>query len=109
MMLQKNPYLPLVILGLASAACLALGAWLGQWIIGLGGAAAALCLMALLEPVRRRLGFGGKEDSEFIDVVELTPARRPAPPPSRPLPEPAADCADGTAVEQMLAQGRYAL
>ncbi|HZL91850.1 MAG TPA: SUMF1/EgtB/PvdO family nonheme iron enzyme [Pirellulaceae bacterium] len=108
-MLQKYPYLPLVILGLASAACLALGAWLGQWIIGLGGAAAGLCLMALVEPMRRHLGLGGNEEEKFVNVVELTPAPRRAPPPSRPLPEPAADCSDGTAVEQMLAQGRYAL
>ena len=108
-MFQKFPYLPLVILGAASAACLALGAWLGQWIIGLGGAAAGLCLMALLEPVRRRLGLGsGGDDDDLPLAAEAATAPRRAAPPAPPLPEPE-PCSDGTAVEQMLAQGRYAL
>jgi iron(II)-dependent oxidoreductase len=108
-MLHKHPYFPLVTLGVAAAACLALGAALGQWIIGLGGAAAGLCLMALLEPVRRRLGLVSDERAEpFPPEIVLAPPPRRAPPPAPPLPEPAA-CPDGTAVEQMLAQGRYAL
>ena len=108
-MLQKYPYLPLVMLGVASAACLALGAFLGQWTIGLGGAAAGLCLMGLLEPVRRRLGLAaGDSEVDFAAPLEPAPVARGVQPAAPPLPEPK-ECTDGTAVEQMLAQGRYAL
>ena len=55
-MFRKHPYLPIAILGLAAAASLGLGVYLDQWIVGLGGAAAALCLIGLLGPVSRRFG-----------------------------------------------------
>ena len=106
-MFRKHPYLPIAILGLAASASLGLGVYLGQWIVGLGGAAAALCLMGLVEPVRRR--FGSVVEEAYAAGAESLGAapRRPAPP-APPLPE-VNNGDDGTPVEQMLAQGRYAL
>jgi formylglycine-generating enzyme required for sulfatase activity len=109
-MLRKYPHLPLVALGLASAACLVLGIILGQWTMGLGGAAAGLCLIGLLEPVRRRLGFdttAGDEPATYPSYDEPA-ATRHAPQPASPLPE-MLERPGSTPVDQMLAQGRYAL
>src|SRR5262245_52805709 len=104
-MLRKYPYLPIVILALAAVSCLVLGIYMGQWMVGLGGAVAGLCLIGLLEPVRRR--FSGAENEAPVEVP-LSSAPRCAAPPAAALPEPEPH-PDGSAVDQMLAQGRYAL
>lgn len=107
-MFRKYPYLPIALLCLASVGCLAIGAWLGQWIVGLGGAFAGLCLVALLEPVRRRFGFSGGIEQQVYPVIDEPAVPRRATPPAPPLPE-ADSKGSGTPVDEMLAQGRYAL
>lgn len=104
-MFRKYPYLPLIGLALASAASLALGIWLNQWTIGLGGAAAGLCLIGMWAPLRRGRGQGNSEPA-YAAYNESSSRRVAVEAP--PLPQ--TDQVDGdTPVDQMLAQGRYAL
>lgn len=107
-MLRKYPYLPMAALGLASAASLALGIYLGQWTVGLGGAAAGLCLIGLLEPVRRRLGWESTPQDERSPGTSDEPVTRRFVRPVTALPETNEPPGDSP-VDQMLAQGRYAL
>ncbi len=109
-MLRKYPYLPVAALGLASATCLTLGIYLGQWTIGLGGAAAGLCLIGLFEPVRRRLGFEANTDNERATYANYDEpaAQRHVPQQAAPLPE-MLERPGSAPVDQMLSQGRYAL
>jgi iron(II)-dependent oxidoreductase len=99
---------PLILgLGAAAVLCLGLGLYLHQWILGLGGAVAALCLIALAEPVRRHFRPGDKEAATAAASAEEAVPRRPAPV-AAPLPE-IEETPGGTLVDQMLAQGRYPL
>ena len=107
-MLKKTPILPIATLSLASLGSLALGIYLGQWTVGLGGAAAGLCLIGLLDPVRRCLGWDATQhDEQHMTANRDEPAIRRSTRPAA-LPETDEPLGDNP-VDQMLSQGRYGL
>jgi gamma-glutamyl hercynylcysteine S-oxide synthase len=96
----------LLLLAAGSLACAATGFSLQQGVLIAGGVAALLCLAALAVPPHRGLTFAGLNSSRLVQSTES---------PREQLPKSEPDCSlvgkdqEGSLVDQMFAQGRYAL
>lgn len=96
----------ILLLAGGSLACAATGFSLQQGVLIAGGVAALLCLAALAEPLYRGLTLAGLNSSRLVQSEKSPPEQSPKSEPGCSL---VGKDQEGSLVDQMFAQGRYAL